>query len=81
MLTTIEDRGSVRTLTFNRPDALNAFNDAMRDEVTTEILKASSDDRIKVLVITGAGRADRHAGERVLGDRCRSDAQRAKFVE
>ena len=57
MLTTIEDRGSVRTLTFNRPDALNAFNDAMRDEVTAEILKASSDDRVKVLVITGAGRA------------------------
>ena len=39
MLTTIEDRGAVRTLTFNRPDALNAFNDVMRDEVTTEILK------------------------------------------
>ncbi|MFL2518300.1 MAG: hypothetical protein ACJ0Q8_05460 [Candidatus Azotimanducaceae bacterium] len=33
MLTTVEDRNSVRTLIFNRPDVLNAFNDAIRDEV------------------------------------------------
>ena len=75
MLTTIEDRGAVRTLTFNRPDALNAFNDVMRDEVTTEILKASSDDRVKVLVITGAGRAFSAGMDLTAGD----DDYQSKF--
>jgi enoyl-CoA hydratase/carnithine racemase len=57
MAATIDDNDFVRTLTFNRPEALNAFNDLMRDEVTSAILNAAADDTIKVLVITGAGRA------------------------
>ncbi len=57
MLTTTSDDGAVRTLTFARPEALNAFNSAMLDAVTTELINASTDDGVKVLVITGAGRA------------------------
>ena len=57
MVVTTDDNNSVRTLTFNRPEALNAFNDLMRDEVTSAILDTATDDTIKVLVITGAGRA------------------------
>ena len=57
MVVTIDDNNSVRTLTLNRPEALNAFNDLMRDEVTSAILNAATDDTIKVLVVTGAGRA------------------------
>ena len=57
MVVTIDDSNSVKTLTLNRPEALNAFNDPMRDEVTSAILNAATDDTVKVLVITGAGRA------------------------
>ncbi|MFQ3364550.1 MAG: enoyl-CoA hydratase/carnithine racemase [Candidatus Azotimanducaceae bacterium] len=57
MLTSIKNSGGVRTLTFNRPEALNAFNDAMFDAVAADLLAASADDSVKVLVITGAGRA------------------------
>ena len=57
MVVTIDDSNSIRTLTLNRPKALNAFNDPMRDEVTSAILNAATDDSVKVLVITGAGRA------------------------
>jgi enoyl-CoA hydratase/carnithine racemase len=57
MTTTISDNGAIRTLTFNRPEALNAFNDAMNDAVASELNNAAADDSVKVLIITGAGRA------------------------
>ena len=57
MLTTIQNHGAVRVLGFNRPEALNAFNDAMFDAVAAEVLAATDDDTVKVLVITGEGRA------------------------
>ncbi len=53
----IADDNRIRTLTLNRPDALNAFNEALYD-ATTEALNAAADDpQVAVVVITGAGRA------------------------
>ena len=53
----VEDRARVRTLTLNRPDALNAFNEALYD-VTTEALRdAAADPSVAVVLLTGAGRA------------------------
>ena len=52
MLTSISNNGAVRTLAFNRPEALNAFNDDMFDAVAADVLAASEDDSVKVLVIT-----------------------------
>ncbi len=53
----IADENRIRTLTLNRPDALNAFNEALYD-ATTEALNAAADDpAVAVVVITGAGRA------------------------
>jgi len=46
----------VRTLTLNRPERLNAVNVALADEMPRAVAEASSDDRVRVLVITGAGR-------------------------
>lgn len=53
----ITDRGRVRTLTLNRPDALNAFNEALYDATTDALLEAAEDPGVAVVVITGAGRA------------------------
>jgi enoyl-CoA hydratase/carnithine racemase len=52
-----EDRAGVRLLTFNRPEVLNAFDSAQYEAVLGGIRAASADDTIKVLVLTGAGRA------------------------
>ena len=53
----IADENRVRTLTLNRPDALNAFNEALYD-ATAEALNAAAEDAgVAVVVITGAGRA------------------------
>ncbi|HAK52578.1 MAG TPA: crotonase, partial [Gammaproteobacteria bacterium] len=47
----------VRIVTLNRPDALNAFNQDLFDALCVEFLTAKDDDDVKVLVLTGAGRA------------------------
>lgn len=53
----LDDHGRVRVLTLDRPDALNAFNEALYD-ATTEALRAAADDpSVAVVVLTGAGRA------------------------
>jgi enoyl-CoA hydratase/carnithine racemase len=52
----IEDRARVRTLTLDRPEALNAFNEELYD-ATTEALRAAADDPdVAVLLLTGNGR-------------------------
>ena len=53
----IDDENLVRTLTLNRPDALNAFNEALYDAATEALLAAADDTEVAVVLITGAGRA------------------------
>ena len=53
----IADENRVRTLTLNRPEALNAFNEALYDATTEALNAAAEDDDVAVLVITGTGRA------------------------
>jgi 2-(1,2-epoxy-1,2-dihydrophenyl)acetyl-CoA isomerase len=43
-------------LTLNRPDRLNSFTFAMHGEVAYALSKVESDDKVRVLLITGAGR-------------------------
>jgi enoyl-CoA hydratase/carnithine racemase len=52
-----EDSGRVRVLTLDRPDALNAFNEALYDALTDALAEALDDPAIAVVVLTGAGRA------------------------
>lgn len=47
----------VARITLNRPDKLNAFAGAMRQEIADAIRTSAADDAVRVLVITGAGRA------------------------
>lgn len=51
------DAGRVRTLTLNRPDALNAFNEALYDATTDALIAAAADPGVAVLLLTGAGRS------------------------
>ncbi len=47
----------ITTVTLDRPEALNAFNNAVFDELCDAFSSAATDDQCKVLVLTGAGRA------------------------
>lgn len=49
--------GAVGTLTLNRPDKLNAFAGMMRQELADALAELERDDTVRVIVITGAGRA------------------------
>jgi enoyl-CoA hydratase/carnithine racemase len=54
---TYEVRDTILTLTLNRPDQLNAFTVVMANELEHAFRRASSDDDVRVIVVTGAGRA------------------------
>ena len=53
----IGDADRVRTLTLNRPDALNAFNEALYDALTDGLVDVAEDPAVAVVVLTGTGRA------------------------
>ena len=50
-----EEKDGIATITFNRPEALNAFRMGMYEEVTDAILRAGWNKEIGVIVLTGAG--------------------------
>ncbi|MDN0077657.1 2-(1,2-epoxy-1,2-dihydrophenyl)acetyl-CoA isomerase PaaG [Crenobacter sp. SG2303] len=54
ILLAIED--GVATLTLNRPGSLNSFTVEMHEELAEALTVVSSDDAVRVLVLTGAGR-------------------------
>src|SRR5579864_7951887 len=53
----VKQDGGVLTITMNRPEKLNAFNDTMLGELTEVVESAAQDNSVRCLVITGAGRA------------------------
>lgn len=51
------DEARVRTLTLARPEALNAFDEALYDATADALLAAADDPDVAVVVLTGEGRA------------------------
>ena len=49
--------GAVRTITLNRPKALNSFTSQMHEELAVALDAAAADTGVRCLVLTGAGRA------------------------
>jgi enoyl-CoA hydratase len=53
----VERRDAAVWLTLNRPDRLNAVSQPMYEQLVSAVRDAESDDGVRVLVVTGAGRA------------------------
>jgi enoyl-CoA hydratase/carnithine racemase len=53
----VDDAARVRTLTLNRPDALNAFNEALYHATADALRDAAEDPGVAVVLLTGTGRA------------------------
>ena len=55
-LVLVAQAGPVRTLTLNRPAALNSFTGAMHAELRAALDAAAADEGVRAVVLTGAGR-------------------------
>ena len=52
-----EKKDNVAWITLNRPEVLNAQNDALRNDMLTALDEARNDGDVHIIVLTGAGRA------------------------
>ena len=53
----LEKKDGVGVLTLNRPERMNALNGKMGTELVQALQEADQDDEVRVLVVTGAGKA------------------------
>jgi 2-(1,2-epoxy-1,2-dihydrophenyl)acetyl-CoA isomerase len=72
----LEKADHIARLTLNRPERLNALNEQMFGELNQALTNVAEDPDIRVLILTGAGRAfcasadikdERQGGDRLLG--------------
>ncbi|UCD22746.1 MAG: enoyl-CoA hydratase/isomerase family protein [Chloroflexota bacterium] len=52
-----EKEEDIAIITFNRPEAMNALNNQTRAEFAEAVAEVASEDEIKVLILTGSGKA------------------------
>ena len=53
----VDVRDRILTLTLNRPEKLNAFTGTMMSEMIDVFTKVNTDDEVRAVIVTGAGRA------------------------
>jgi enoyl-CoA hydratase/carnithine racemase len=73
----IEQVGAVRTITLNRPERMNAWDEPMRNSLIAALQLAGNDDAVGALVISGAGNRAFSAGQD-LNEATHFDADRAE---
>ena len=82
LLYNVED--GIATLTLNRPEKLNAFTAQMRDDLVAAFDATDADDAVRVVIITGAGRAfcagaDLSSGGKTFDYASRGESARDKY--
>ena len=70
-----EQPGHVATIRLNRPEALNAMNRALADQLMDALERVRDDDSVRAAVITGTGRAFSAGAD--LKERARGDSDRS----
>ncbi|WP_200084678.1 crotonase/enoyl-CoA hydratase family protein [Salicibibacter cibi] len=53
----VDVSNKIMTITLNRPDKLNAYNRQMQNDFMHALDRADSDDEVRVVIVTGEGRA------------------------
>ena len=82
LLYSLED--GIATVTLNRPEKMNAFTAKMRDDLVTAFDHTDADDAVRVVIVTGAGRAfcagaDLSSGGKTFDYASRGESARDKF--
>ena len=70
---TCEEAGGVATLTLNRPEKLNALSIRMGDEICAALEALGKRETLRVLMVTGAGRAFSAGGDLASMDEVAGD--------
>jgi len=77
----VETRGGVGLITLNRPEALNALNAALMDELTSALDVFEADDKIGCIVLTGSAKAFAAGADiKQMQDLTFADVQRRDFT-
>jgi methylglutaconyl-CoA hydratase len=77
--------GAVARLTLNRPEKRNALNDALISQLKHGLRKASGDERVRAIVISGAGKdfcsgADLAALQKIAGASVAENSEDARSL-
>jgi len=72
---------NIGVITLNRPDALNALNMELLTELDNLLEEIRKDEKIRVVVITGAGRAFSAGADIKEAEKLKEDADIRKFVQ
>jgi enoyl-CoA hydratase len=78
---TVEDRGAIRIVTIARPAVLNAIDARVVDELLLVIDKTAADERVRGVLLTGAGPKAFVAGADIAAMRSMTPAQALGFAE
>lgn len=76
-----EIEGAIARITLNRPGALNAFNESLRLQFTAALRRAASDQAVRAVVLTGAGRAFSSGADLRAGMKDGADTRRQLLDE
>ena len=77
----VEKKDKIATVTLNRPESLNAMNSETMDEYESVISELSKDDEVRVIILTGAGKAFSAGGDiKGMKARLEDPARQAEFI-
>jgi enoyl-CoA hydratase/carnithine racemase len=77
----LDIEADIATITLNRPDSLNAMNRQLIEDVALAFDEANRDERAKVIIFTGTGRAFCAGDDRNEHVHPESEAEARDFVE
>ena len=52
-----QKNGAIATITLNRPEVFNAFDETQSYDLQAALKEARKDNEVRVIVLTGAGKA------------------------
>lgn len=78
---TVERDGPVLVVAINRPEVMNAMNQATRDELVVAFTEAQADDSVRAVVLTGTGTRAFSAGQDLNEARHFTAEQGRRWIE
>jgi 2-(1,2-epoxy-1,2-dihydrophenyl)acetyl-CoA isomerase len=76
-----DTEGAIARITLNRPSALNAFDVSLRLQLTAALERATTDEAVRAVVLTGTGRAFSSGADLKAGMKDGADTRRQLLEE